>query len=157
MKVKYIFYLMIILIMSSCGAKNKEVKHPEVGAWQLFYSKYVRADTIVFEILGDVTGTDVKVWSGKYFISVGRFKEDTTYVDNYVGGSYTLNGNNYEEHIQYHVNKKYVGKTVKMIMEFKGDTLIQTWPVDKNGQIDSKNYVREKYVKIKTKFQRPQV
>jgi len=147
MKVNHIFYLMVLIIISSCS--SKEIKLSEVGAWQLYYSKSVSADTIVFEVVGYVTGTDIKVWSGKNFISVGHFKIDTTYQDNYVGGTYKLSGNQYEENILYHVDKKYVGKTIKMILEIKGDTLTQTWPTDQNGQIDKSNYRIEKYVKIK--------
>lgn len=147
MKINHIFYLMILLIISSCG--SKEVKHPEVGAWQLQYFKRIASDTVAFEIVGYVTGTDVKVWSGKNFISVGRFKEDSVYKDNYAAGTYKLNGDQYEETILYHVNKQYVGKTIKMLLGIKGDTLIQTWPVDKNGQIDKSNYTIEKYTRIK--------
>lgn len=148
MKVNHIFYLMIFVIISSC-TKQQEVKNPVEGAWQLYYSKYVHNDTIISEVVAYVTGTNIKVWSGKNFISVGQFKQDTTYFDNYVGGTYTLNGDKYVEHILYHVSKKYVGKDVPMILEIKGDTLIQTWPTDKNGKIDKSNYEVEKYVRIK--------
>ena len=148
MKVRYIFYLMVLIIISSCG--SKDIEQPKVqGAWQLYYWKRVAADTIAFEVVGYVTGTDIKVWSGKNFISVGQFKEDTTYQDNYAGGTYKLNGNQYEENILYHVDKKYIGKTIKMILEIQGDTLIQSWPTDQNGQIDKSNYSIEKYVRIK--------
>jgi len=56
---------------------------------------------------------------------------------------------NMRKTILYHVNKQYVGKTIKMLLGIRGDTLIQTWPVDKNGQIDKSNYTIEKYTRIK--------
>ena len=148
MKVNHIFYLMIFLIISSCG--SKEVKNPEIGAWQLHYSKRVAADTVAFEVVGFISGSEIKVWSGKNFISVGQFKQDTVYRDMFSGGSYKLNGDQYEETILYHVNKANVGKTVKMLLGIKGDTLIQTWPVDKNGQlIDKHYYYIEKFIRVK--------
>ena len=147
MKFSHIFYLLILLIVSGCD--GKVVKHPEIGAWQLHYFKRISADTLTFEVIGYVTGTNMKVWSGKNFISVGNLKEDSVYRDNYAAGTYKLNGIFYEEHIQYHVNKSYIDKTIKMVLQIKGDTLIQIWPVRDDGTIDKRNYSVEKYVRIK--------
>jgi hypothetical protein len=139
---------MIFLIISSCG--GKEAKSPEIGAWQLHYSKRVAADTVAFEVVGFISGSEIKAWSGKNFISVGQFKQDTVYNDMYSGGSYTLNGNLYEETVLYHTNKANIGKTVKMLLGIKGDTLIQTWPVDKDGKLIDKNYYYiEKFIRVK--------
>jgi hypothetical protein len=36
-----------------------------------------------------------------------------------------------------------------MLVEIKGDTLYQTWPVNGNWQINKYDYTVEKYVRIK--------
>ena len=33
-----------------------------------------------------------------------------------------------------------------MLLEVKNDTLVQTWPVNENGQIDENNYRIEKFI-----------
>ena len=70
MKINHIFYLMILLIISSCG--SKEVKHPEVGAWQLQYFKRIASDTVAFEIVGYFKEPDVKFGPVKNFISTDK-------------------------------------------------------------------------------------
>ena len=48
------------------------------------------ADTVAWEFPGSSTGSDVVIWSRKHVLSVGRFKMDSTYITNAVGGTYTL-------------------------------------------------------------------
>jgi hypothetical protein len=55
-------------------------------------------------------------------------------MDHCDSGSYTLDGNKYEEQVLWHYNPAYVGNKLKMLMELKNDTLIQTFPVDENGK-----------------------
>lgn len=67
--------------------------------------------------------------------------------DNYGGGTYTINGNQYVETIKYHFTKDYVGKILKMSLELQNDTLIQNYHlVDSAGrQIENKSSI-EKYI-----------
>ena len=90
----------------------------------------------------------MKMWTKEHFAFVGRYKSDTTNFDSFGGGQYKLDGDRYEEIIQYHVAAGMVGDTVKMLLEFKNDTLVQTWPVGSNGQIDKRNFNEEKYVRL---------
>ncbi len=144
MKTTFFLLLLIPLFFVSC---NKTTGLPHEGAWKFFYAKSVSADTVVFEFPGNLTGSDLKVWTKNHFIFVGLFDMDTTKIDSYGGGTYTLDGNRYEENILYHANKKSVGEKVKMLLEVKNDTLIQTWPVNEDGQIDKSNYRIEKYIR----------
>ena len=99
--------------------------------------------------LANYTGSDMKIWAKNYFIFVGRYKRDTTFTDNYGGGTYTLDGNRYQETILYHSIAEWVGNKPKMLLDVKGDSLIQTWPADDNWQINKSNYRIEKYVRLK--------
>ena len=69
-------------------------------------------------------------------------------MDNFASGPYLINGNLYEETIQYHADKSMVGARISMLMELKGDTLYQSWPADAEGRIDKTNFAVEKYVRV---------
>jgi hypothetical protein len=145
MKVKSIFYVMMLIIIAGCTQQKSKLPQ---GAWQLVYMKSISGDTVQYEFPGNVTGSDIKMWSENHFLAVGRFQEDTTFMDLGVGGTYKLEGNRYEENVQYHTFKNSVGQNIKMLLELRNDTLIQTWPVDENGQIDKLNYSVEKYIRL---------
>ncbi len=118
------------------------------GAWNLTYMKTVSNGSVAYSYPGNLVGTDMKIWSGNHFACIGRFTMNGELLNNYVGGTYTLNGNRYQENIEYHANETAVGAKPQMLLVLKGDTLIQTWPVDTGGKIDSKNYSVEKYVRL---------
>jgi hypothetical protein len=138
--------LIIALIIGSCTQQGSKLPQ---GAWQLVKLQYVHADSVVKIFPARYSGSDIKMWSEKHFLAVGRFKLDTTFIDNYVGGTYKLEGNRYDESIIYHGDKNSIGKTVKMLLELRNDTLIQTYPVDDNGKPVVAIYYIEKYVRLK--------
>jgi len=63
-------------------------------------------------------------------------------------GKYSLNGNHYTEKIKVHTSPAYEGKNLKLILEIRGDTLIQIFPVNNNWSYDKENCWTEKYVKV---------
>jgi len=122
-------------------------KSPIEGAWKAVFVQSYSGGSAVYD-LNKVSGSQMKMWSENNFIFVGKFQLDTTVINNYGGGSYTLIRNQYMESILYHTDKGNVGKTIKMIIEIKNDTLTQTYPVNEEGQIDKNNYSIEKYVRL---------
>jgi hypothetical protein len=136
--------LTVSLLPGCAPPKSSSVE----GAWKLVHATTVQHDTLMGEFPNTWTGNDMKMWSGGHFAFVGRVKSDTSYTDYYGGGTYTLKGDHYEEGIQFHMVPSLVGTTVKMFLEIRNDTLIQTWPVRENGQIDRKNFYEERYVRI---------
>jgi hypothetical protein len=137
--------LIIALIIGSC---TQQKRSPVEGAWKLVFSQSVKGDSILLKYPGNVTMNDIKMWSKGYVLYVGRYKIDTTSMDGYGGGPYKLEGNKYEENIQFFSVQSSVGQTVKMLLEIKNDTLIQTWPLLENGQIDKSNFRQEKYIRL---------
>ncbi|PTN09005.1 lipopolysaccharide assembly protein LapB [Mangrovibacterium marinum] len=126
-----------------------ELATPDLkGAWLLVKIKRVTAGDVEFEIPGNVTGSQVKIWSDEYFSATGKFEINGKELDNYSCGSYEFEGNHYQETIIYHVSPEIVGSQVNMIMELKGDTLTQTWPTTEKEDIDWDNYDQEIYVKL---------
>lgn len=141
-----IITVMVSIIFLSCIQPQSK---PIEGAWNLVYSQYIAEGKLVEKFPGNYTGSDIKIWAKNYFIFVGRYKIDTTFVDNYGGGTYTLDKNHYQETVLYHIASHWVGTKPKMLLEVKGDSLIQTYPVDDNWQINKNNYTVEKYIKLK--------
>jgi len=94
-------------------------------------------------------GSQVKMWCNNYWMFIGVNKNDTTVIDKFGGGSYTLDGVVYKETIAYHYTKSYVGQTLGMRIVVENDTLMQVWPADDQGNVDKSNYFSEKYVRIK--------
>ena len=130
------------------GSSTQQKSSPVIGAWELVYSQSVQGDSILWEFPGNFTINDIKMWSKEYVLYVGRYKRDTTFMDGYGGGPYKLDGNRYEETIQFFSVQSYVGQTVKMLLEIRNDTLIQTWPADDNGKINKSNFRQEKYIRL---------
>jgi hypothetical protein len=143
---KFLFLSLIIaLIIGSC---TQQKRSPVEGAWKLIFSQNIKGDSVLFKFPGTFTMSDIKMWSKGYVLYVGRYKRDTTFMDGYGGGPYKLDGNRYEETIQFFSVQSYVGQTVKMLLEIRNDTLIQTWPADDNGKINKSNFRQEKYIRL---------
>jgi hypothetical protein len=146
MKASILFCLMISMIIIGC-AQQKRI--PIEGAWQLVQSQGVTKDSLGNVIPVDFHPVSTKMWSESHFSFIGQWKQDTTIRDFYGGGTYKLEGNRYEENILYHFIKSAIGQNVKMLLELRNDTLIQTYPVDSNGQINKSDYYIEKYIRLK--------
>ena len=137
---------LFLLILVGC---NQEPVNPVVGAWDLIYVKQVENDSTIVTFPGDYQGSQVKMWCNNYWMFVGQLSQDTVVMDNFGGGSYALEGIVYKETIKYHTSPDYVGKTLRMRIVVKNDTLIQVWPTDEMGEVDKSNYTSEKYVRVK--------
>jgi hypothetical protein len=130
------------LIIGSCT--QQEVKSQIEGAWRLVYAQW-GSDGGNFPTT--VKGSDIKIWAKEYFASVGHLVEsDTIITDAFVGGTYTLEGNKYTETVMYHANKEFLGIKVKLLLEIRNDTLIQSYPADDNWNLQV-GYSIEKYVR----------
>ncbi len=137
-----------LIIALAIGGCTQQKRSPIEGAWKMVFSQSVERDSLLFKFPGNITGSDIKIWSKGYVLYVERFKIDTTFMGGYGGGPYKLNGNRYEETIQFFSIQSVVGQTVKMLLEIKNDTLIQTWPADDNGKINKSNFRQEKYIRL---------
>jgi hypothetical protein len=145
MKTKLGLFLVTLILILGFTTSPKPIE----GAWNLVYAQTIDGGKQVWRFPGNSTGSDLKMWTGNHFTFVGRFKTDTTYNDNYGGGTYTLEGTHYLETILYHTITSAVGTKIKMLIEIKGDSLIQTYPVDDNWKVDKNKYNIEKYVRLK--------
>jgi len=145
MRTVTIICLVVSMLILGCAPRKAS---PIEGAWKLVYFQWVRGGTLVDEYPGKWIGSQMKIWTRGYFAWLARFKSDTTLYENYGGGRYELDGDRYEEILQYDKSTSMIGDTVKMLVKIKNDTLALTWPVGINGQIDDKNFVQEKYTRL---------
>lgn len=140
--------LIISIIIVSCT--NQQNKFPQ-GAWKNVQFRSISTDSLGKIVTNNYNVDVVKMWSEKNFSFIGQWKQDTIIKDFYGGGTYKLEGNKYEENIVYHFSQpgKVMNYTFKALLELRNDTLIQTSPVDDNGQIKKNRYSIEKYIQVK--------
>lgn len=139
MKKLFFIGLVMLLFMLGCQPRKTELTVPWKGAWKVVAWERYSADTLRSKLPGTYTGDEIKIWSDKYFLFSGRYKMDTVRFDNYGGGSFTYDGTHYVETILYWPKGYNIPAPIKLSLEMKGDTLIQTWPLDDKWQLDKPN------------------
>jgi hypothetical protein len=151
MKTK-IFASLTVIILLSCFAfinSKKSTIHLN-GTWQL-----VSGITITkgVSVVTDYSKNNrmIKIINDTHFAFLRHDLESKKDSSNHFdagGGSYTLNGNKYTEHLDYYVDKNWEGKSFDFTVTIKNDTLIQKGleKVESEG-ID--RIIIEKYLKLK--------
>jgi len=141
---KKIFIFLVVTSALLTGCDQKKLMN---GAWKVVSFENISGDKVKLKLNGNMTGNELKIWSSNHFIYVGRYKMDTTNFDNYGSGSYTLEGNHYVENKIITGNTKTQIAPIRILLETKNDTLIQTWPADDKWMIDPHNYFIQKLVR----------
>ena len=145
MKTRVLYFFMIIGIIACSQKKSPDID----GTWKVVQRQFINGGKVVITFPGKDEVDVVKIWSGNHFMDVGRSKSDTTVTDEFAYGTFKLDGTKYEEYVKYLFYKPWEGTTVKLSLVLRNDTLIQTFPVDDNGQPDKDGAWVEKYVKLK--------
>ncbi len=142
-----IIYLgaVIALILSACG--KKPVNYPE-GSWKMIQMQMINRGKVTNYFSERYKVSQTKMWSGNYFIFVGKYEVDTTSSYRFGVGTFTLDGNIYEETIMYHFDPAYEGTKNKIWLEIKNDTLLHIFPVDNSGKPDQTRHYIERYVRL---------
>jgi hypothetical protein len=145
---KLIFFSLLITLIIGCCARGK--KSPVEGIWKLAQGKWYNwspGDTLIYNFPGNVAIYHIKIFSTDNVTFIGHYSLDTSTHDNYGGGTFSLDGDRYEENLLY-AGKAIFNRKTRMLMEVINDTLIQKWPADENWKLADK-YSFEKYVKLK--------
>jgi hypothetical protein len=124
---------LIILLAVSC---NRQHVHDPKGGWQMIQMQMVD------------NGKVTNYFSDRYIVNQTKIWDDTATTYRYGVGTWTLNGNIYEETIRYHFDKSYEGTKNKIWLEFRQDTMLHIFPVNDAGVPNNKHWV-EKYVRLK--------
>jgi len=126
-----------------------EQKQPEIiGAWNLVSTKSIENGETWVDIPKKNPGDAIKIWSSSHYSATGKAVLNNEEINYHSGGTYTLVGNKYTENVKYHHYQEYRNESINMTIEIKNDTLVQTYPVDADGNFDKNNYTVEKYVRL---------
>ena len=145
MKKSLFLSLIAAMITIAC---TQEKKSPIEGAWKIVSWEHMKGDSIAWTFPGNYTGGEMLVFTKNHFLWVGRYKKDSTYISNYGGGTFKLEGNKLEEKIEYSVDQSMVGSTIRLLWELKNDTATQTWPQDENWNLKKEDYGIQKWIKL---------
>lgn len=155
MKKQYVlFSILAILVSCSEEAKNDpgiSAITPIEGTWKLL------TGTIIEK--GDTTITDytknksfIKVINDSHFAfllhDLSKGKDSASAAFSAGGGSYSLTGNNYTEHLEYCNAREWEGHDFSFTITFSGDTLIQSG-VEKLEAQGINRINTEKYIRVK--------
>ncbi len=151
MKIRNIALLSISFtcLLAACGEKPAPPS-PIIGTWQLISGTNIAKGVTTFT---DYTKNQrmIKVINANHFAflnhAINTQKDSSNNFDG-GGGSYTLIGNDYTEHLDYYKDKNWEGKTFHFTVTFKDDTLIQKG-LEKIENENVDRIIIEKYVKIK--------
>ena len=149
-----IYQLLIILALTSC-AKDKTAEAPLgksskqsiEGSWKLIYADIKENDSIEIK---DLSNTDfIKIINASHF---AFFNQERGTSDHFMsgGGTYTFNGTDYTETLDFISAPDYRGHVFPFKAEIKGDTLIQQGH-EKIEAAGLDRYILEKYIRINTK------
>ncbi len=131
----------VLMLAASCA---QEEKSPLEGAWDLVYSEWP-GHNLTFP--DRIQGSSIKFFSKEHFAYAGKLNIDDVPMHFLGGGRYILDGNRYSEMIDYHRSEDIIGTTVRILIEIRGDTLIQKWPADDDWVLDDWHNV-QKYVRM---------
>jgi hypothetical protein len=145
MKKSLLSAAIIVLLISGC---TNEDKSPLEGTWRCISVGSIQFPDTGFQYVAE--NGMIKTFSKKYFTFVGHIDNDSVTLDEFGAGTYTLDGNKYEEFIIYHELKSLIGKRFKALDEIRNDTLIHRFNMDtvSSWQL-GKGYVTEKFVRLK--------
>jgi len=142
--------LIFLMIIAACTESQK--RDPQIadevslkGTWKLLTGILIeKGDTVVTDYTTDKSF--IKIINDSHFAFLSHtLRKDTTDFSA-GGGSYTLTGNNYTEHLEYCNAKEWEGHDFSFTVTITGDTLVQTGveKIEAQGidRIDTEKYIR---------------
>ena len=146
--------LIAISIFTSCttapkNEEQKENKHAIEGTWKLISGTLIeKNDTTVTDYTKDKSF--IKVINDTHFAFMGhdltKGKDSAFYSSG--GGSYTLQGDQYTEHLDYCDDRGWEGHSFPFTVSVSNDTLIQTG-IEKIDSLGINRLNIEKYIRVK--------
>lgn len=133
--------LALIFIVFCIMAFQPPVKKIQ-GTWRMISYKVVDDGAARY-----LQGEQLKTWTKNHVLFVGKFHVNGEDRYNYGSATYSISGTHYTENFIHMVSGANEGKAVKVLLEIKGDTLYQTFPIKDDWTYDKNNYRQEKYVR----------
>ncbi|HEX5667625.1 MAG TPA: hypothetical protein VFX73_02415 [Chitinophagaceae bacterium] len=152
---KVLFALLMPLILNSCAeqAQKAEVKAaglPVQGTWKLLSGTLIeKGDTVVTDYTK--TLSFIKIINETHFAFLKHDLnggKDSTASFGAGGGSYTLMGDQYTEHLEYCNDRAWEGHDFTFTLTVTNDTLVQSG-VEKIEAEGIERYNIEKYIRVR--------
>jgi hypothetical protein len=153
MKIKLTVLSIAITFLLSCNTKTKNDDQSSIhlnGTWKLVSGVTITKGVSSFaqypknqEMIKIINDTHFAFLNHR----VNTPKDSVNHFDA-GGGSYTLVGDQYTEHLDYYSDKNWEGKAFKFTVTIKNDTLVQTG-IEKVEKEGIERTIIEKYLKIK--------
>lgn len=136
---KYSLFAFIFLLSCTNTSKPKII-----GTWQLLSGTTItKGDTTVTDYTKDQSM--IKIINDTHFAFL---KHGTKGEFDGGGGKYTLQGDQYTEHLDYYGDKNWEGKTFTFTVTVSNDTLIQRG-IEKVEEAGIERVIIEKYIHVK--------
>ena len=144
-----IIFMFLSCVKESTGYKTpeNENKNPIEGSWKLVYADIKENDSLQIK---DLSKTDfIKIINGSHF---AFFNQEQGTSENFMAGAgtYTFNGADYAEKLDFINAPDYRGHIFPFKVEIKGDSLIQQGH-EKIEAAGLDRYILEKYIRINPK------
>ena len=150
MKIKITVLLIAVGSVLVFAFKTSKTPVSMVGTWQLVSGTTITKGVSTFTDYSKGTRF-IKIINATHFAflkhDLNPAKDSTNHFDA-GGGSYTLKGNQYTEHLDYYVDKNWEHKAFNFTVTFHKDTLIQKG-LEKVENENIDRIIIEKYLKVK--------
>ena len=145
------FALVATLILScNAGTKTDNARLPITGTWQLISGTTITGNDS--SVIDYTKGQRmIKIINDNHFAFLKHdlnAPADSSNNFDAGGGSYTLAGNAYTEHLDYYKDRNWEGKTFNFTVSIQNDTLIQTG-IEKVEAAGVDHKIIEKYARLK--------
>lgn len=155
MSLKIGLYIVASAFLFSCGSASgdqeaKQATLPLAGTWRLITGTTMdKKDTVVTDYTKDKSFIKIINDSHFSFLSHDLNKgKALPALFSAGGGSYSLNGDEYTEHLEYCSDREWEGNDFKFKVTINNDTLVQTG-IEKIDSIGVDRINTEKYVRVK--------
>lgn len=153
MKPGIIVFLFSWSLLCSCKDEAKKEVNPSIrliGTWQLISGTTITGGVSSFT---DYTKNQrmIKIINNSHFSFLKHdlnAPKDSANNFDAGGGSYSLAGNQYTEHLDYYKDRNWEGKTFSFTVTINNDTLIQRG-VEKVEKAGVEREIIEKYIRAK--------
>ena len=140
----------LLLSCTSSTSTSTGQALPIVGTWRLVSGATVtKGDTSVIDYTKDISM--IKIINDTHFAFLKHDVNSPADSSNHFGaggGSYTLDGNAYTEHLDYFAERNWEGKTFNFTVSISNDTLIQSG-IEKVEGAGIDHEIIERYVRVK--------
>lgn len=144
-------FLPLLIVLSACNQSKQNPNDLNLkGTWRLFSATAITKG-VSSVIHNDKSQQMIKIINDTHFAflrhDLHTAKDSSNHFDA-GGGSYTLKGNQYTEHLDFYADKNWEGKTFNFTITIKNDTLTQKG-IEKLEKANIDRVIVEKYVRLK--------